>query len=171
MPALYKFERGFALAHAAFSLYQYTNAKDLDQCTVQQRLRGQRRIEKIGKDIDELACAVAADKYRYTVSDRIRDEIVRRGVVVGKYDAGNGVIKIAFERFDHLFGGHAADKGMLPLTKNLNAVVREVFEKTIERKPRTINVDLAQLTIEIGVRIDKPDLQPIRALQQFSDFD
>lgn len=54
---------------------------------------------------------------------------------------------------------------MLALAKNLNAIVSEMIEKAIERKAGPVDVDFVQLAIEIGVFVDEPDLQPIRALQ------
>lgn len=79
-----------------------------------------------------------------------------------KCDARDRIIKIPCEWLLQFFGGNAADISMLALTKNLQAVVCEMFEKTVECEARPVYVDLAQLAIEIGVFIDEADLQAIR---------
>lgn len=50
---------------------------------------------------------------------------------------------------------------MLTLPEDLHAVVGKVFEKSIECKPRAVDVDLAQLSVEIGVFVDELQTQPV----------
>lgn len=54
---------------------------------------------------------------------------------------------------------------MLPLPKDLHPVVREVFKKTVERKTGPIDVNLAELALEIRIFIDEPDLEAISTLE------
>jgi len=43
--------------------------------------------------------------------------------------------------------------------------MRKVLEKTVKREPRPVDVDVAQLTVEICVFVDEADLQAIRISQ------
>lgn len=78
-----------------------------------------------------------------------------------KNNARNRVIEIALERLHELFRSYTRDIGMLALAKYLHAVVGKVFEETVERKARTIDVYLAQFAIEISIVVDQPYFQPI----------
>jgi hypothetical protein len=74
-------------------------------------------------------------------------------------------MKIPLERLSEALRTDAADVGMLPLSKNLHPVMREVFKKTVQRKTGTVDVNFAELAVKIRVFIDQPDFQPIRTLQ------
>ena len=76
-------------------------------------------------------------------------------------DARNRIVKITLERLHEPLGGYPRDKGMLPLPEHLHTVMRKMLEETIERKPGSIDVNLAQLAVEIGVFVDKTNLQPV----------
>lgn len=39
--------------------------------------------------------------------------------------------------------------------------MRKMLEETIERKPGTVDINFAQLAVEIGVFVDKTNLQPV----------
>ena len=63
------------------------------------------------------------------------------------------------------FRGYAADKGVFALPEYLHTVVGKVLKKTVEREPRPVDVDVAQLSVEIFVFIDEADLHAIRITQ------
>ena len=160
--ALHEFESCLALADAAFSLDENSYSRNFNQRTVQQRLWCKRGIEKIGKDVDKFAGAVRADKNRGAVTHRILQESLGRMVLVRKHDTCDRVVKIALERLLEFLGGDAADERMFALPEHLHAVMRKVFEKAVESKPRAVDVDIAQLAVEVCVCVDKADLQTIR---------
>ena len=171
MPPLYKLESRLALANAAFSLDENSYPGNFNQRTVQQRLRCKRGIEKISEDIDKFAGTVRADENRGVVTHRILQKGLRRMVLVRKNNTCDRVVKIALERFLEFFGGDTADERMFTLPEHLHAVMRKVLEKAVESKSRPVDVDIAQLAVEVCVCVDKADLQTIRVFQQFPDFD
>lgn len=159
---LHQFKSGFTFTDAALSLYENTHPRHFDQSTVQQSLRCQRGIEKIGEDVDEFTRAVRADEHWCAVFYRKVEKLFGGIIIVRKRDARDRIIKIPCEWLLQFFGGNAADISMFALTKNLQAIVCEMLEKTVECEARPVDVDLAQLAIEIGVFIDEADLQAIR---------
>jgi hypothetical protein len=54
---------------------------------------------------------------------------------------------------------------MLPLPENLHPVMRKVFKKTVQRKTGSVDVNFAELAIEIRIFINEPDLEAISALE------
>jgi hypothetical protein len=46
----------------------------------------------------------------------------------------------------------------------------KMLEKAVEGKPGSVDVDFFQFAIEIGVFIDKTDLQPVGVFKKFPDF-
>jgi len=47
------------------------------------------------------------------------------------------------------------------LPEHLHAIVREMFEKTVERKPRPIDIDFAKVAVKIGVFVDQLKAQAV----------
>jgi hypothetical protein len=50
---------------------------------------------------------------------------------------------------------------MFALAEDLHAVVGKVLKKSVERKARAVNVDIAQFAVEIGVFVDQLQTQPV----------
>jgi hypothetical protein len=48
--------------------------------------------------------------------------------------------------------------------------MRKMLEKAIQGKTRPVDVNLAQLAIEIRVFVDEPDLETISASEQLPNF-
>ena len=82
-----------------------------------------------------------------------------------KNDTRYWIIKVAFERLVQLLGRNAADKGMFALPEDLHAIMREVLKKPVEGKPRSVDVNLAKLAIEIGVFVNQFQTQPVCVFQ------
>lgn len=76
-------------------------------------------------------------------------------------DARDRIVKITLEGLHEPLGGNPRDKGMLTLPEHLHAVMRKMLEETIERKPGSVYINLAQLPVEIGIFVDETNLQPV----------
>lgn len=65
----------------------------------------------------------------------------------------NGIVEVSLKRDASAGLVETLNESVLTLSKNLQAVVRKMLKEAIERKPRTVDVNLMQLAVQVCVAV------------------